>query len=104
MSDLLPSILILANLAIIIGGIFAARIVVKSSLAKSETEIKERIVNDLSKENKILRERVQRTENLVQTLVTMLKKIYHIEIEVDGEMIYMRSPNGTHSGRVQSGP
>lgn len=104
MSELLPSILILANLAIIIGGIFATRIVVKSSLAKSETEIKERIVNDLSKENEALRNRLQRieTENkqqarTLQSIITALKKLYNLDLNIDDDAITFRSSNGNVS-------
>lgn len=104
MIDLLPSILAVANLVVIIVGIIAGRIVLKSSIAKSENEIKERILTDLGKENEVLRNRVLRleTENrrmskLMQLIMTTLKKTHGIELDIDEDVITLRSPNGTVS-------
>lgn len=102
-----PIIFAFGDFIVVVGGIIAGILVIRSSITKAEIAIKERILNDLGKENDLLRNRVERVEkdnkrleNLIQTLMAMLKKIYHIEIEIDGDVVYMRSPNGTHSSRI----
>lgn len=104
MIDLLPSILILANLAVIIGGIIATRIVLRSSIAKAETEVQTRVREALSAENELLRGRVQRLEaenkqqaKVMQLIVTTLKKLHNLELDIDEGTITLRSANGNVS-------
>lgn len=97
-------ILTLANLIILVGGGIGGFLSLRSSLAKSKDEIKERVLNDLSKENEILRNRVQRLEaenkrqaKLIQLLVTTLKKTHGIELDIEEDVVTLRSPNGNVS-------
>lgn len=105
MTDL-SAILAIVNLVVIIAGIIAGRVVLKTTIAKSENEIKERVMNDLSKENEVLRNRLQRveTENkqqdrIMRLIISTLKKLYDIELDVDEDTITLRSANG-HVSRV----
>lgn len=100
----LTGTLVIINLAIVVGGIIATRIVLRSSLAKSESEIKERIVADLGKENELLRSRVQRLEaenrrmsKLMQLIITTLKKLHGIDMDIEDDVITLRSANGNVS-------
>ena len=100
----LTGTLVIINLAIVVGGIIATRIVLRSSLAKSENEIKERIVADLGKENELLRSRVQRLEaenrrmsKLMQLILTTLKKLHGIDMDIEDDVITLRSANGNVS-------
>lgn len=100
----LTGTLVIINLAIVVGGIIATRIVLRSSLAKSENEIKERIVADLGKENELLRSRVQRLEaenrrmsKLMQLIITTLKKLHGIDMDIEDDVITLRSANGNVS-------
>lgn len=111
MTELLPSILAIANFLFVVAGIGGGWLVLRSSLAKSKDEVQARVLQALQTENELLRSRVERVEKennrlgtLIQTLIAMLKKSQHIEIEIDGEIITIRSPNGTHSSRIQSTP
>lgn len=97
-------IITIANFIILVGGGIIGFLALRSSLAKSENEIKERIMNDLGKENEILRNRVQRleTENKLQgkqmqLIITTLKKLFGIELDIDDDVITLRSANGNVS-------
>lgn len=97
------------NFIVVVGGIIAGRWVIKSSLAKSEGEIKDRVLNDLGKENEFLRNKVDRVEkdnrrleNLFQLLISTLKKTHRIDIEIDGDIIVLRTQNGIHTARIDS--
>lgn len=100
----LASILVLVNLVVIIAAIIAGRVVLRSSIAKAETEVQTRVREALSAENELLRGRVQRleTENkrqgkVMQLIITTLKKLHSIDIDIDEDVITLRSPNGNVS-------
>lgn len=93
-------ILTLANLIILVGGGIGGFITLRSSLAKTKDEIKERVLNDLGKENEVLRNRVQRLEaenrrqaKLMKLIVTSLKKMHDIDLDIDEDVITLRSGN-----------
>lgn len=97
-------ILTLANLVILVGGGIGGFFALRSSLAKSADEIKDRVMNDLGKENEVLRNRVQRLEaenrrqaKLMQLLITTFKKLHSIEIDIEDDVITLRSANGNVS-------
>lgn len=103
----LANLLNIATLLLLIGGIVGGYIVIRSAIAKSESEVQTRVRDALSAENALLRSRVERLEkdnkkleNLIQLFIATLKKTYRIETEIDGDIITMRSSNGTHSTRL----
>lgn len=103
MTDL-PSILALANFLILAAGIIGGWFVLRSSIAKSETDVQTRVRAALHDENELLRNRVQRleTENkrlskLMQLIVTTLKKLHGIELDIEDDVITLRSANGNVS-------
>ena len=98
------SILIIVNLVVIVASIIAGRVVLRSSIAKAETEVQTRVREALSAENELLRGRVQRLEaenkqqaKVMQLIVTTLRKIYSIELDIDDDVITLRSSNGNIS-------
>lgn len=104
----LSAILAIANLIVIVAGIIAGRIVLKSAIAKSETEVQTRVREALSAENELLRGRVQRLEaenkqqgKVMQLIITTLKKVYQIDLDIDEDAITLRNANG-HIRRVST--
>ena len=100
----LASILVIANLVVIIAAIIGGWFVLRSSIAKAETEVQTRVREALSAENELLRGRVQRLEaenkrqaKIMQLIVTTLKKLHSIDIDIDEDTITLRSPNGNVS-------
>lgn len=108
----LPGWLTILNLILLVGGGIVGFFTVRSAITKANQDTQTRVREALHDENELLAKKVERVEkdnkrleSLIQTLMVMLKKIYHIEIEIDGDIVYMRSPNGTHSSRIPtSGP
>jgi hypothetical protein len=89
------------------GGIWAFR----SALSRAENDVQARVRDALAAENGLLQARVarlekdnKRLENLMQLLIALLKKTHHIEVEIDGDIVTLRSSNGTHSGRISNAP
>lgn len=100
----LSSILSIVNLLLILSGIVAGRVVLKSSVAKAESEVQTRLQDMLSAENEVQRSRIQRLEaenkrqsRLIQLIITTLKKLHGIELDIEEEIITIRSPNGSVS-------
>ena len=110
MTDL-TGLLTIANLILLIGGSIGGVIVIRSAIAKAESDVQTRVREALSAENELLQARVMRLEKenkrlggLIDLIIATLKRTHHIELEVDGELLIMRSPNGTHTTRIpQSG-
>lgn len=103
----LASILVVANLIVIVGGVIGGWFVLRSSIAKAESEVQARVREALRDENELLRARVARIEHenkrldsLIQLLILMLKKTHQIDIDINGEIITMRSSNGVHTSRI----
>lgn len=97
-------ILTFANLLILVVGGLAGFVALRSSLAKSENKIKERIMSDLDKENEVLRNRVLRLEaenrrlgKLMQLIIVTLKRLHRIELDIDEDIITLRGPGGSVS-------
>ena len=105
-------ILTVANLLILLAVTFGGYFALKSALARSEIDVQTRVRDALSAENNLLQKRVERLEkenkrleNLLQLVVTTLNNTHHIDLEIDGDMITMRSPSGgTHVSRINNAP
>lgn len=96
--------LAVANLLIIGGGVLGGWIVLRGAIAKSESEVQTRVREALSAENELLRGRIQRleTENkqqgrVMQLIITTLKRTHGIDLDIDEDIITLRSPNGNVS-------
>lgn len=104
----LANLLTIANLLLLVSGIIGGYIVVRSAISKAESDVQSRVREALSAENELLQARVarlekenRRVESLMQLLIATLRKTHHIEIEIDGDVITLRSPGGgTHVSRM----
>lgn len=97
----LTEILSVLSFVIVIGGIIAGYFSLTTVLAKSKAEISDRIRDDLSEENNLLRSRMQRVEEdnkhlrrIMELIVQTLKKAQKIDLEIDGDVVTLRYPNG----------
>jgi len=104
------NLLTIAQFILLVGGIIGGYIVLRSALAKSKDEIQERVTDALQAENKLLQSRVDRLDKenkrlwkLVALIEETLKKLYGIELDIDGETITYRGKNGTHVSRISTG-
>lgn len=98
---ILTEILSLLSPLLVVVGVFAGYISLRSGVAKSEREIGERIRNALHDENNLLQTRVQRVEEenkhlhrVMQLIIETLKKTNGIELEINGDIITLRKSNG----------
>lgn len=98
------NILTIANLLLVIGGIIGGYIVLRSAIAKAESDVQDRVRDALSTENALLRTRIDRLEHenrrlsrLMQLLMDTLKKTQHIEVDIDENMITLRTQGGSVS-------
>lgn len=96
--------LAIANFLIVILGLGGGVLTFRSALAKSEAAVQERVRAALTDENELLRNRVQRleTENkrqarLMALIVTTLKKLHNIDLDIEEDVITLRSPGGAVS-------
>ncbi len=96
--------LTIINLIVLIGGAIGGIWAFRSALSKAESGVQTRVREALSAENELLRGRVQRLEaenkqqgRILQLIITSLKKLHHIEIDIDENVITLRSPNGNVS-------
>ena len=101
--------LTIANLLILVIGSIAGTIVFRSALAKAESDVQERVRNALSAENDLLQSRVNRLEKdnkrlnkLIDLIISTLAKKHRIDIEIDGDIVTVRTQNGAHSARIDS--
>lgn len=107
----LASVLAIVNLVLVVGGVVGGYIVMRSAIARTESDVQTRVREALHDENELLQARVMRVErenkrlqDLIQLLIEMLKKTQQIDLDIDGEIITLRSPSGTHISRIpQSG-
>lgn len=101
--------LTIINLIVLISGSIGGTLVFRSSLRKAENDVQERVREALSAENELLQSRINRVEKenrrlnkLIQLIVTVLKKTLNAELEVDGDIVYLRTPQGTHTARIDT--
>jgi hypothetical protein len=94
----------LINLFVAIGVLVGGYIAIKSSMAKTSTEIQDRVRDALHDENEILQFRLKRIEadnkrlnNLMALIMSALKKTHGIELEIGENLITMRD---TKTGNV----
>lgn len=94
-------ILSLLSFLIVVIGLIGGYFSLTTVLAKSKTEIGDRIRDDLSEENNLLRSRVQRVEEenkrlhrVMGLVIQTLKKTQRIDLEIDGDVVTLRYPNG----------
>ena len=106
---MLSSVLAIANFVILLLTIIGGYVVIRSSIAKAESDVQERVREGLKAENELLMNRVARLEGdnkklerQMQSIVTMLKKIYGISLEVDGDVVSFRDKNGRHTTQIDS--
>ena len=93
--------LAVGNFLIILLGVLGGWIVLRSAIAKSESEVQSRVREALHDENELLRGRIQRleTENkrlskIMQLLVATLKQLYGIQLDIEEDVITLRNANG----------
>lgn len=96
--------LTILNLIFLVGGSIAGYFSVRSAIAKANADTQIRVREALHDENELLRGRVQRLEaenkqqgKILQLIITTLKKVYHIDLDIENDVITMRSANGNVS-------
>lgn len=96
----------IAQFILLVAGIIGGYIVIRSTIAKSESEVQDRVREALSTENELLQSRLDRVEkdnrrleNLIQTIIMLLRKT-HIDLEIDGNVVTIRSPSGTRTAQI----
>lgn len=105
----LASLLAVANLVLVLASIFGGWIAMRSALSKAESDVQTRVREDLQAENTLLRNRVERVERknrqldqLMQLIVDALKKTQNIDLEIDENVILLRSSSGMHVSRIDT--
>lgn len=108
----MPSIevwLTIANLILLIFGSLGGILAFRSALAKAESDVQERVRDALSAENELLQSRVNRLEKedrrkgkIIQLIISTLKKTHAIDLDIDEEMVILRTPSGTHVVRIDT--
>lgn len=96
-----------ANLVLAVGIIVGGYIGVRSAIAKSEVAVQARVREALHDENELLQSRVTRLEKenrrlsrIVQLIAATLKRTHGIELEVDEEVVHLRTSSGTHTVHI----
>jgi hypothetical protein len=105
------SLLVIANLVVLIAGVAGGYIVLRSSLARGAQEIQERVMTGLRDENEGLQRRLDRMEEDNATckrqldLVVEILKRQGIILEINGEMVQVKDAKGsTFTSTRQSVP
>lgn len=101
--------LTIANLIILVLGGLGGTFVFRSALARAENDVQERVRDALSAENELLQGRVNRLERdnkrlnrLIELIISTLSKKHRIDIEIDGDIVTVRTQSGTHTARIDS--
>ena len=104
----LSSLLVFANLIVLIGGMISTFLVVRSSLERGAQEIQERIRTALKDENEILQTRLERVEEdntqlkddnamlkrQIELVIEILKR-QGIILEINGELVQVKDAKGS---------
>lgn len=100
-------ILTIVNLVIALGVIFGGYIAIRSTMAKTASDIQDRVREALESENNLLRERLKRLEadnkhlnRLMLLIISTLKKTHSIELEINDDVIILRDKNGTKAVQI----
>ncbi len=101
-------ILTVANLVILVVTVGGGYFVLRSTIAKAEIDVQERVRQALHDENELLQSQVERQEKEIKRmraifdlLVSMLKRMHGIEIEINGDMVSIHSANGQTSSKIK---
>lgn len=101
--------LTIVNLIIIVLGTIGGALVFRSSLRKAENDVQERVREALSVENELLQSRVNRLERenkrlnqLIRLIISTLKKTHAIDLEVNEDIVVVRTHGDTHTARIES--
>jgi hypothetical protein len=100
----IPQVLELLSPLVLIVGIIAGYLSLRSSLAKSQTAISLRVREELQAENEILRSRLQRIEldrdqqDRILTTIRYVLKQRGLRIIIDGDFVTL--DDGTGQGKV----
>jgi hypothetical protein len=95
------SLLVIANLVVLIGGVIGGFIVLRSSLARGAQEIQERVRTALKDENEMLQTRIDRVEednDMLKRqllLVVEILKRQGIILEINGEIVQVKDAKGS---------
>lgn len=106
MTDL-ASLLTIANLIVLVGGIIGGWIVIRSAIQRAENDVQTRVRQALHDENELLQARVKRVEQenrrldkLMQLIVVTLKKTQNIDLEIDDDVVILKAKGVTHVSRI----
>ena len=99
----LTEILVIANFVFLLLTVIGGYMVIRTTVAKSEGVIQQRVREALTAENDLLQSRVKRLEtenkrlnNLTLLIITSLKKMRGINLEINEDIITFRDAAGTH--------
>jgi hypothetical protein len=100
----LTNLLTLVNLLCLVGGLIGGYIVLRSSITKTKDEVQDRVRDALIAENALLNKRLDRMDieskkqaRVLALIITTMKKLYGIEIDIDEDAITLKSTNGNVS-------
>lgn len=100
-------ILTIANLIVLLMTAGGGYLVLKSTVAKAESDVQERVRGALHDENELLQSQVERQGKEIKRLNAVLEIIFHwlrksqnIEIEVDGDIVTFRGASGVQVSRI----
>lgn len=103
----LTELLTIANLVLIVAVIIGGYLSVKSAITKANQDTQDRVRAALSVENELLAKKVERVERenrrldkLMQLIVVTLKKTQNIDLEIDDDVIILRTKGTTHTSRI----
>lgn len=101
--------LAIVNFVLLIATMVGGTLVFRSSMASAERDVQKRVSDALEVENEVLQKRFERVEKdnrklekLMQLIIITLKKMHGIELEIDDDVITLRSAAGTHIARVDA--
>ncbi len=105
----LTEALVIANFVFLLLTVIGGYMVVRSTVAKSEGVIQQRVREALTAENDLLQSRVKRLEaenkrlnNLMALIIAALKNINGITLEINEDMITLRDASGLHVSRLNT--
>jgi len=99
--------LTILNLLIVVGGSIGGFIAIKTSLAKAESDVQQRVREALEVENNLLKDRIdrlektnRRMEKIVQLISITLERTHHIKLTIDEDIVSLKDIKSGNSHNV----